>query len=125
MTNKNNSGMTIVEVLVSVVIISLVMSLLFTLLIQVQKANTAVTEKSSLLISQAVVTKAIEADMIEIGVHSVSLCEPEDFNMGGSLIDKSAGYACVKLEYNLSYDVSDLGETRPTKISPCFTRAPT
>lgn len=109
MTNKNNSGMTIVEVLVSVVIISLVMSLLFTLLIQVQKANTAVTEKSSLLISQAVVTKAIEADMIEIGVHSVSLCEPEDFNMGSSLIDKSAGYACVKLEYNLSYDVSDLG----------------
>ena len=109
MTNKNNSGMTIVEVLVSVVIISLVMSLLFTLLIQVQKANTAVTEKSSLLISQAVVTKAIEADMIEIGVHSVSLCEPEDFNMGNSLIDKSAGYVCVKLEYNLSYDVSDLG----------------
>lgn len=109
MKKNNNSGMTIVEVLVSVVIISLVMSLLFTLLIQVQRANSATAEKSSLLISQAVITKAIEADMIEIGVHGVSLCEPSDFNFSDTLIDKSEGYVCVKLEYNSSYDIADLG----------------
>lgn len=79
--SSNSSGMTIVEVLVSVIIISLVMGVLFALLLQIQKASTDVKKKSSLLISQNVVTKAIEKDMIEIGVKSISKCTFDQFDL--------------------------------------------
>ena len=107
--NYNQSGMTIIEVLVSVIIISFVMSLLFVLLLQVQNANSAAKKKSNLLISQAVITKAIEQDMIEIGVSAVSACTYEDFNMFSNQIDESEPYACARLEFNKSYDINDLG----------------
>ena len=113
MTNRkyNSSGMTIVEVLVSVIIISLVMGLLFTLLIQVQKASTDVKKKSSLLISQNVVTKAIEKDMIEVGVKAISSCTYDQFNLNNNLIslDEGSIYKCVRIEFNKSYDISDVG----------------
>ena len=107
--NYNQSGMTIIEVLVSVIIISFVMSLLFVLLLQVQNANSAAKKKSNLLISQAVITKAIEQDMIEIGVSAVSACTYDDFNMFSNQIDESEPYACVRLEFNKTYDINDLG----------------
>ena len=107
--NYNQSGMTIIEVLVSVIIISFVMSLLFVLLLQVQNANSAAKKKSNLLISQAVITKAIEQDMIEIGVSAVSACTYDDFNMYSNQIDESEPYACARLEFNKSYDINDLG----------------
>ena len=108
---ENSGGMTIVEVLVSVIIISLVMGLLFTLLIQVQKASTDVKKKSSLLISQNVVTKAIEKDMIEVGVKAISKCTYDQFNLNDNLINTDEGedYRCVRIEFNESYDLSDVG----------------
>ena len=109
MKKYNQSGMTIIEVLVSVIIISFVMSLLFVLLLQVQNANSTAKKKSNLLISQAVITKAIEQDMIEIGVSAISACTYEDFNMYSNQIDESEPYACVRLEFNKTYDINDLG----------------
>jgi len=107
--NNNSSGMTIVEVLVSVIIISLVMGVLFALLLQIQKASTDIKKKSSLLISQNVVTKAVEKDMIEIGVKAISKCSFEQFGFNPESIDTSETSNCVRIEYNQSYDISDVG----------------
>ena len=114
----NSKGMTIVEVLVSVIIISLIMGVLFTLLLQVQKINSDSSEKSSVMLAQNVITKAIERDMIEIGVKSISSCEFEEFNFNENVIDSyydrdedktKYNYECIRIEYNQSYDISDVG----------------
>ena len=104
----NSSGLTIVEILVSVIIISLVMGLLFTLLIQVQKANTDSKKKTSLSIAQNVITKAIEKDLIEVGAKSFSLCSYDalDPNLN---IDTTSNYYCVRIAYYETYDPTDVG----------------
>ena len=107
--SNNSSGMTIVEVLVSVIIISLVMGVLFALLLQIQKASTDVKKKSSLLISQNVVTKAIEKDMIEIGVKAISKCTFDQFGFNPDSLDASEVSNCVRIEYNKTYDIADTG----------------
>ena len=118
MNNRMNDskGMTIVEVLVSVVIISLIMGVLFTLLLQVQKINSDTSKRSSILLAQNVVTKAIERDMIEIGVKAISNCTFDQFGFNGSVIDSTENdgeliynYECIRIEYNQSYDMSDVG----------------
>ena len=105
----NSKGMTIVEILVSVVIISLVMGVLFTLLLQLQKINSESSKKSTILISRNVITKAIEKDMIEIGVKAISSCTYSEFNLNHLIDEDEPYYDCVKIEYNQSYDISDLG----------------
>ena len=106
---NDSKGMTIVEVLVSVIIISLIMGVLFTLLIQVQKVNSDSSKKSTIMISQNVITKAIERDMLEVGVKAISACSYHDFNISDRLIDTTKDYDCVRIEYNQSYDMADVG----------------
>ncbi len=113
----NSKGMTIVEVLVSVIIISLIMGVLFTLLLQVQKINSDSSKRSSVMLAQNVITKAIERDMIEIGVKAISSCEFDQFGFGPNVIDfkededgnRQYNYECLRIEYNQSYDISDVG----------------
>lgn len=113
---NDSKGMTIVEVLVSVIIISLIMGVLFTLLLQVQKINGEADKRSSIALAQNVITKAIERDMIEIGVKSISACNFNEFGFNQNVIDSyeqdgntKYNYECIRVEYNQSYDLADVG----------------
>ena len=71
MTRKKN-GMTIVEILISVLLISIVVALLFNMLIQIRNEDVDNTIQSNFLLSQAMFTKTIEEDAVNYGVNKVS-----------------------------------------------------
>ncbi len=59
----NNKGITLIEIIISVSLISLVLVLLFSLLIQVKDINGESTINSSYLINKALVIKNVEDDI--------------------------------------------------------------
>ncbi len=75
----NKKGMTLVELITSLVLISLVLIFMLNLLATVQNYSVQNQTKSDLLINQAVIVKAIEKDINELGLVGVSICTPEDF----------------------------------------------
>ncbi len=75
---KNNKGMTIVEIIVSLVLISVILIFLMNLLITVQNYSIQDQNATDLLINKAVITKAIEKDMNEYKLSSVGPCLEAD-----------------------------------------------
>lgn len=61
----NNKGITLVEIIISVALISIVLIFLFSLLIQVNNENADNEIKSSYLVTQSTFIKQIEEDFIE------------------------------------------------------------
>lgn len=63
--NLNNKGITLVEIIVSVALISIVLVFLFNLLIQVNNENSDNEVKSSYLVNQSTFIKQIEEDFLD------------------------------------------------------------
>ena len=61
----NNKGITLVEIIISVVLISIVLVFLFSLLIQVNNENADNEVKSSYLVNQSTFIKQIEEDFLD------------------------------------------------------------
>lgn len=101
---KYNKGMTIIEILISVIIISIVIVLLFVMLIQVGDENNKNNIHSQQLLNQSTFTKTIEEDIITYGLKSVSYCNIGDagissFNNDVANVNVSNN-SCLKLTYN-------------------------
>lgn len=108
----NKKGMTLVEIIVAISLISVVMIFLFQVLITVTNGNKRNNTKSKTLISKAVVMKAVEHDLDTFGLKdssSVNNCYENFTNLGISddainqIMPASARtnyYYCVKLTYN-------------------------
>ncbi len=110
MTRKQN-GMTIVEVLISVLLISIVIALLFNMLIQIKSEDADNTIQSNFLLSQAIFTKAIEEDAVNYGVSKVSSCNLTDANISVELLNSAYAndFKCIKLNFAADYTDDNIG----------------
>lgn len=100
-----NRGMTIIEILISICIISIVVLLLFNMLIQVRNEDMSNQIQSNFVINQATFIKEIEEDIIDYGVKSISSCSLQEANISRELLN--TGYEnkfkCIKFEYAADY----------------------
>ena len=109
----NKKGMTLVEIIVAISLISVVMIFLFQVLITVINGNKRNNTKSKTLISKAIVMKAVEHDLDAFGLSDnsgVIDCSNKIENYltldSGSINQiipasaRSEDYYCVKLTYN-------------------------
>jgi len=76
---RKRNGTTIVELLISVILIALVLALLFNLLVQVRNEDVTNNTQSNYVINQAAIIKEIEQDFIDYGVKKVSSCSLSSF----------------------------------------------
>ena len=74
----NNKGITLIEIIISVALISIVLVFLFSLLIQVNNENADNEVNSSYLVHQSTFTKQIEEDFIEYKLQSGASCTTSD-----------------------------------------------
>lgn len=106
----DNKGMTITELLVSICIISIVLLLLFSLLLQVRSEDNKSSIQSNFVIDQSTMIKAIEEDVTDYGVKRVSACTLSEQGIDNSIIvsgyeDK---YKCLKIEYKKDFLKSNI-----------------
>ena len=59
----NNKGITLIEIIISIVLVSIVLIFLFTLLISVKDMNTESEVNSTYLINKSLILKNIEEDI--------------------------------------------------------------
>lgn len=71
---KNNKGMTLVEIIISIALISIVLLFLFALLVTVNDINTESEVNSSYLINKSLILKNIEEDLSKASSVSLSRC---------------------------------------------------
>jgi len=77
----NNKGITIVEIIISVALISIVLIFLFNLLIQVNNENDDNNIRSSYLVNQSAFIKQIEEDFIDQELSSGTKCISDDLSI--------------------------------------------
>lgn len=75
---KNKKGMTIIELITALILISIVLVFMLNLLITVQNFSVQNQNTSDLLVNQAIVIKALEKDINEYKLVGVSNCTNED-----------------------------------------------
>ena len=104
---RNNKGMTIVEIIVSITLVSIVLVFMLNLLITVKNFQNQSQNVSDLLINQALLTREIENDFKDYVLKGVSVCDDSDFAKTGYLrpipssMSKSDGSIyCLKLIYD-------------------------
>lgn len=111
---KNNKGMTLVEIIISIALISIVLLFLFALLVTVNDINTESEVNSSYLINKSLILKNIEEDLSKAKSIQLSKCEVNNFytSYNTSLLTNEDYKVsqCLALNY---YDSSgtQLGET--------------
>lgn len=108
---KYNKGTTMVEILISISIISIVLVFLFALLVRIRRENDANNTESSFLVNQATLTKNIEEDIVNYGVEEISYCDLDDANINGTLIPVANrnNFICVKIVYAADYIEDKVG----------------
>lgn len=104
MIGKKNSGVTIIEILISIAIIGIVLILLFTLLVQIRREDSANNIQSNFIINQSTFIKKIEEDMVDYGVKSIGSCTLADVNISNTVVSGYENrYRCVRIEYAADY----------------------
>ena len=105
----NKKGMTLVEIVVAISLISVVMIFLFQVLITVINGNKRNNSKSKTIISKTLITKAVEHDLDAFGLNnssdSVINCsnniDQSTINqILPATVEKEDEYYCIKLIYN-------------------------
>lgn len=107
---KKNKGMSIVEIIISIAIISIVLILLFSILVQIRSEDQNNQIQSNFIVNQATFIKGIEEDIVNYGVESVGNCTPTDANITNSLVSGfEDAYKCVKITYAANYLEDNIG----------------
>lgn len=101
----DNKGMSITELLVSILIISIVLLLLFSLFIQVKNQDSKNAIQSNFILNQATIIKAIEEDTVDYGLKRISACNLSEMGIDPNIIVKGYEdkYQCLKLEFKSSF----------------------
>lgn len=102
---RQKNGTTIVEILISIIIIAIVMGLLFTMLIQVRNEDKSNQIQSNFVINQSTMIKEIEEDIVNYGVKRVSSCNLSEANISSSVLNQGyeSSFKCIKIEYAADY----------------------
>ena len=86
---KNNIGMTIVELITSIVLVSIILVFMLNLLITLQYFGVQNQNETDLLVNQAVIIKALEKDINEFKLKGVSNCTIDDLIYSHTYIDEN------------------------------------
>lgn len=127
----NNKGITLIEIIISIVLVSIVLIFLFTLLISVKDMNTESEVNSTYLINKALILKNIEEDLGKetekitlqnCNIHDfyTSYPEPININVGNSyymqestdtveMKKKRLAQECIKFHFQSTNDDAYLG----------------
>lgn len=108
MKKKYNQGTTIIEVLVSIILISVIIGLLFGLLSQIQEDDEENNLNASFILAQANMIKAVEEDSINYTIKRVSSCTLEEAGIKTET-KASDKYECLRLEYDKSQTKDNIG----------------
>lgn len=120
---KNNKGMTLVEIIISIALISIVLLFLFMLLITVNDINDESEVNSSYLINKSLILKNIEEDLSKASSITLSTCDVKtdiygNYNSSPSPYftdkdnnskDNLKANKCIKINYNDGSDVAKIG----------------
>lgn len=96
---KNQKGVTIVEIVVSVALISLVIIFIFNLMITVKNINDDSNSTSTNIINQNIIIRKVQADFKDLELTKVDSCSSDDIkNLMVSNYNQKTSY-CLKLSY--------------------------
>lgn len=105
----NKKGMTIVEIIVSVSLVSIVLVFLFNIIITVNNSNAKMKNKSNLLINKGIIIKEVENDFLSLGLNGIKYCtstELTETDLKKRIIpsgtETNSNFYCLKLEYKLA-----------------------
>ena len=125
---KNNKGISIVEIIISITLISIILVFLFTMLITVKNEDDKSKHVANMLVNQALIIKEIETDFIDYELTDIASCSdcgtpPCDDSIKSilpqttavSLVDASPKGNCLKLIYNPA-KFQNLSSTDPENI---------
>lgn len=108
----NNKGITLVEIIISIALISLVLIFLFSLLVNVNDINKEADVNSTYLINKALILKNIEEDLRDKKKITIRPCRENIYSNYDSYVselkENQKGYECIELEYGEN-DVAKLG----------------
>lgn len=102
---KHSKGVTMLEVLMSIIIITMVVALLFVLFMQIKREDDENAITSTFVINQTMFTKKIEEDIIKLGVSSIDTCDYTDANISADSVvsHEVNNFKCIKLTYGADY----------------------
>lgn len=108
---RRKNGTTIIEILISVIIIAIVMGLLFTMLIQVRNEDKSNQIQSNFVINQSTMIKEVEEDIVNYGVKSISECNLSEANISSTVLNQGyeSKFKCIKIEYAADYIEDNIG----------------
>lgn len=75
---KNNKGLTVTEIIISISLVSVVLIFLFNALITIKNTNEKVSKASTELINQALITRTIQNDFKTYELKNIFACDSED-----------------------------------------------
>lgn len=115
----NNKGISLVEIIISITLISMIIVFLLSVFITVRYEDQTSKELSQLKLNQALITKEIETDFIERELIGIESCQDSSLRSTDSVrkiikspnnsLNLSAGSNCLKLIYNPSKGVDNVG----------------
>ena len=108
---KHSRGVTMLEVLMSIVIISMVVALLFVLFLQIKREDDENQITSSFIINQTMFTKNIEDDIIDYGISQIDSCNFSDVNISNDsvVIEDVNKFKCVRIKFASDYIDDNVG----------------
>ncbi|MDD4188074.1 MAG: hypothetical protein PHX04_04915 [Bacilli bacterium] len=114
---KNTKGITIVEIIVSVTLVSIVLILLLSIFITVRNEDERNKISSNLLMNQVLIAREIESDFLDLGLIEIASCADGGADndsvlsilpSSSSITKEAIGY-CLKLIYNPSKTKDNVG----------------
>lgn len=106
---RKQNGTTILEILMSIIIITIVLTLIFNMFIQVRNEDYSNQIQSEFVINQATIIKNVEEDMVNYGVKEISSCTLVEANVTSVVEEEANNYRCLKIEYAADYIEDKIG----------------
>ena len=108
---KYNHGTSIVEILLSIIIISITLMALMGILISVRKDSESNQIQSQYVLNQSQFVQMIEDDITQYGVDLVSSCDVYEVDMDSFNINdrNRRDFKCLRLNYSADYLTDNIG----------------
>ena len=111
---KNNKGVTITEIVISVTLVSIILVFLLNLLITIRGYSEENKNKSDALINRAIITREVENDFKDYDLKGISTCDASvinDTNVGRLIPSGTvtSSIYCLKLIYDNTLITDNIG----------------
>lgn len=99
----NKKGLTLVEIIVSIGLISIVMVFLFQIIMTIKKANDRQNEKTDVLIAISIITRDVEKDLNSFGLDETNQpaeCKFDNKDNNNIVPNSATNIQCIKIIYD-------------------------